>query len=75
MKGLIPVLTAIFQDRASRGNLKSLLHLLVVLLGLVTLFSSLFHLIMLREGQEHSWVTGFYWTLTVMTTQIGRAHV
>lgn len=68
MKGLIPVLTAIFQDRASRGNLKSLLHLLVVLLGLVTLFSSLFHLIMLREGQEHSWVTGFYWTLTVMTT-------
>ena len=23
---------------------------------------------MLYEGQEHSWVTGFYWTLTVMST-------
>ncbi|MEO0631347.1 MAG: potassium channel family protein, partial [Planctomycetota bacterium] len=21
-----------------------------------------------REGQQHSWVTGFYWTLTVMST-------
>ena len=23
---------------------------------------------MLREGQEHTWITGFYWTLTVMST-------
>lgn len=68
MKGLISVVTAVLQDRASRGNLKSLLRLLAVLLGLVLLFSLLFHLIMLGEGQRHSWVTGFYWTLTVMTT-------
>ena len=27
-----------------------------------------FHFIMAREGQSHSWVTGFYWVLTVMTT-------
>ncbi len=23
---------------------------------------------MVSEGQDHSWITGFYWTLTVMTT-------
>jgi len=68
MKGLISVVTAVLQDGTSRGNLKSLFRLLLVLFGLVVLFSVLFHLIMLREGQEHSWITGFYWTLTVMTT-------
>jgi len=31
-------------------------------------YSVLFHLLMVREGQEHSWLTGVYWTLTVMTT-------
>src|SRR5690606_9214507 len=35
---------------------------------LVTLYSVLFHVLMEREGQQHSWVTGFYWTLTVMST-------
>ncbi len=68
MKGLVSVVTAILQDRASRTNLKSLLRLLAVLLGLVVLFSVLFHLLMIREGQEHSWITGVYWTLTVMST-------
>ncbi len=68
MKGVIPVLSTFFQDRAGRGNLRSLLHLLAILVALVALFSALFHLIMLREGQEHSWITGLYWTLTVMTT-------
>ncbi len=28
----------------------------------------LFHFIMEYEGQYHSWITGFYWTLTVMST-------
>lgn len=34
----------------------------------VLLFAWIFHLLMEREGQTHSWVTGIYWTLTVMTT-------
>lgn len=68
MKGLVSVVTAILQDRASRTNLKALVRLLTVLLGLITLFSVIFHFLMEREGQSHSWVTGFYWTLTVMTT-------
>jgi voltage-gated potassium channel len=68
MKGLISVVTAILQDRTSRTNLKALVRLLLVLVGLITLFSFLFHLLMEKEGQHHSWTTGFYWTLTVMTT-------
>ncbi|MFW5862969.1 MAG: potassium channel family protein, partial [Spirochaetota bacterium] len=31
-------------------------------------YSIVFHYIMASEGQEHSWITGFYWTLTVMST-------
>lgn len=35
---------------------------------MVTVYSALFHVLMVFEGREHSWITGFYWTLTVMTT-------
>ena len=36
---------------------------------LVTVYAVLFHVIMMQvEGQQHSWITGFYWTLVVMTT-------
>jgi Trk K+ transport system NAD-binding subunit len=35
---------------------------------LVALYSVLFHWIMALEGRDHSWLTGLYWTLTVMTT-------
>ncbi len=68
MKGLTAIIATILQDRASRTNLQALLRLLLVLLALVTAFSILFHVLMQREGQEHSWITGVYWTLTVMTT-------
>ncbi len=68
MKGLIPLFSALLQDRAGRSNLRSLLRLLAILLVLVSLFSGIFHVIMMREGQEHSWLTGLYWTLTVMST-------
>lgn len=68
MKGLGAVLFAILQDRTSRTNLKSLARLLAVLLCLALVFTAVFHYLMLREGRVHSWITGFYWTLTVMST-------
>lgn len=68
MKGLISVTVAIFQDRTSRTKIKSLLRLLALLAALVVGFSVLFHILMAWEGKDHSWITGFYWTLTVMTT-------
>jgi len=51
-----------------RQNLAVLLRLLVLLITLVCLYSVLFHVLMEWEGRRHSWLTGFYWTLTVMTT-------
>jgi voltage-gated potassium channel len=68
MKGLFSVVATVLQDHSSRTNLKALVRLLSVLAGLVITFSILFHVLMEWEGQHHSWITGLYWTLTVMTT-------
>ena len=68
MKSLIAVLSTVMESRTSRKNLRSLGALLLVLLSLIVVFSVLFHFLMAHEGQRHSWVTGLYWTLTVMTT-------
>ncbi len=56
--------------RSPRGgrNLRALLRFGLVFVAMVVLYSIGFHLLMLREGHDHSWITGFYWTLTVMST-------
>ena len=68
MKFLISQLSYFWQDRHSRTNVYALLRYLVLLAAMITLYSILFHFIMAYEGREESWVTGFYWTLTVMST-------
>jgi voltage-gated potassium channel len=68
MKALMAVLSTVLESRTSRKNLRSLGTLLLVLFALIVIYSVLFHIIMELEGQRHSWITGFYWTLTVMTT-------
>ncbi len=57
-----------FQQRRTQRNVRSLLRFVGVLTGLIVTYSVLFHYIMAYEGRDFSWVTGFYWTLTVMTT-------
>jgi len=52
----------------TRRNIRLLLRFLAALLALMIIYSVLFHVLMVYEGQEHSWITGFYWTLTVMST-------
>ena len=53
----------------TRRNLGVLLKFLGVLLGMIVIYTIVFHVIMVSlEGKDHSWVTGFYWTLTVMST-------
>lgn len=68
MKFLPTQLIIFLRNKPDRRNLKLLGKFLGVLLLLVLAFTLIFHLLMLREGQQHSWVTGFYWTLTVMST-------
>lgn len=68
LKGLAPQLAFLLGKRTTRQNLGTLFKLLLAVSVIVTIFSVLFHLIMISEGQEFSWFTGFYWTLTVMST-------
>jgi voltage-gated potassium channel len=69
MKFLPSQLAYLFQDREARSNIGGLMKYLLFLAALVTLHTILFHLIKLHvEGENYSWVTGFYWTLVVMTT-------
>ena len=56
------------QERGSRRNAGYFLRFVVMLAVVITVFSVLFHFIMLYEGREYTWITGLYWTLTVMST-------
>lgn len=55
-------------DKEFKRNSKILGQYLILLGIVVIIFSILFHVIMNIEGQNHSWITGLYWTLTVMST-------
>lgn len=69
MKSLISQLSYLADDRQARRNLGALFKFLSFVLTVISFYSILFHVIMERvEGQSHSWLTGFYWTLTVMST-------
>jgi voltage-gated potassium channel Kch len=51
-----------------RKNLRKLGKFLVAIAATIMVYSILFHLIMEFEERQYSWATGFYWTLTVMST-------
>ena len=74
MKSLPTQILLFVNHRSQRRNVWTLLKFLAVLLAMVVVYSAGFHYIELYErryfGQEqpHSWLTGFYWTLTVMST-------
>lgn len=55
-------------DKDFKRNSKLLLKYLALLGIVIVIYSVLFHFIMASEDQNHSWITGFYWTLTVMST-------
>ena len=69
MKFLSTQLSHFFAERQIRRNITSLVKFLLFLLAVIGVYSVLFHLIMEHvEGRYHSWLTGLYWTLTVMST-------
>lgn len=69
MKFLSSQLLTLLLPVRSRPNIRALVSFSLLLVATVVLFAVGFHLIMFHvEGQEHSWVTGIYWALTVMTT-------
>lgn len=68
MKFLVSQFSHFLSDKQARKNLGALRTYLLFLVAIIVLYSVLFHVVMVWEGQEHSWLTGFYWTLTVMST-------
>ncbi|MES2571298.1 MAG: NAD-binding protein [Verrucomicrobiota bacterium] len=68
MKIFTSQLSFFVRHASGRRNVRLLLRFLAVLVAMVLVFSILFHFVMLAEGRQHSWVTGLYWTLTVMST-------
>jgi voltage-gated potassium channel len=52
----------------SRRNARVLGGLLLLLVVIVAVYSTIFHVIMENEGQTHSWPTAVYWTLVTMST-------
>lgn len=54
---------------ASRqSHFRALLRFFLILSTLITVYAVIFQLIMGGEGQQHSFITGFYWTLSTMST-------
>ena len=68
MKYLPSQLLFLLQDRRARRNIRSLAEFALFLVVLVVIYSMLFHVIMAQEDRDYSIITGFYWTLTVMST-------
>jgi Trk K+ transport system NAD-binding subunit len=68
MKFIFSQMAFFLAEESNRRNIRFMLRFTVFVLALVLLYSVLFHQIMLSEGQEFTPLTGFYWTLTVMST-------
>lgn len=68
MKFLVSQVTYFLSRRESRRNIGGLAKYILFLFAMIVIFSILFHFLMIYEGREFSWFSGFYWTLTVMTT-------
>ncbi len=68
MKFLGAQLSYLLSQRQLRQNLSALLKYFVLLTAVILVYAVGFHFLMAYEGQEHSWLTGFYWALTVMST-------
>jgi len=67
MKLIFAELLDIFTKGTER-NVGVLIKFLLALIAMITIYSVVFHIVMLAENREFSWITGFYWTLTVMST-------
>ncbi|QDV86227.1 potassium channel family protein [Planctomycetes bacterium TBK1r] len=68
MKSFTTLYLHFMRNRASRRNLRVLTQFAVTMLIMISVYSVVFHHLMAWEGRRYSWITGIYWTLTVMST-------
>ncbi|HBJ37892.1 MAG TPA: potassium transporter TrkA [Planctomycetaceae bacterium] len=68
MKSTSSILTSFLGNKFQQRNLRVLFWLMAIFVVLLVGFSTVFHILMEREGQSHSWPTAIYWTFVVMST-------
>lgn len=68
LKFVVSQLSYLLGDPSARRNIKSLLKYVAFLTAVIASFTVVFQVVSRYEGVEHSWLTGLYWTLTVMST-------
>ncbi len=68
LKTMAAQMTLLLKTGGRRSNGWILFKFALMLIFLFVLFSVLFHVLMMYEGRYYSWITGFYWTLTTMST-------
>ena len=68
MKTIPSQLIYFLQNKTTRRNFGMLWKFFAFLGIIICLYSVLFHALMNYEGRYYSWITGFYWTMTVMST-------
>jgi voltage-gated potassium channel len=56
------------EQNVSRQNAVLLSRLIALFILIVSVYSSAFHYLMLREGKVYHWFVGVYWTIATMTT-------
>jgi voltage-gated potassium channel len=64
---LLQILFFVKNEKAKK-NVCLLAKFLFYLALIIAVYSVAFHLLMVHEGKDYSWITGLYWTLTVMST-------
>ena len=67
MKFISAQFALFLRERGVRRNINYFVRFLILLLTMITVYSVCFHFLMQYEGRSYSWVTGLYWTLTVMS--------
>ncbi len=68
MKFIPAQLVYLLRDTRAKRNIRFLISFITILFLFIILYSVLFHFIMQHEGRDYTWITGLYWTLTVMST-------
>lgn len=68
MKYLPAQLVFFLKSKTVKRNIRVLLKFLAGISLVILAYSVLFHFIMEYEAKQYSWITGLYWTLTVMST-------
>lgn len=68
MKFIFSQMAVFMAQSGSKRNMRFLVRFALGMAFLIVAYSLAFHYIMRLEGRDYGFVTGFYWTLTVMST-------